>query len=184
LPYGLSVRELLEMVGGEDAAAVQVGGPSGTMIARDSVRPALTFDDLATGGAIIVFSGERNVLEIVEYYMSFFVHESCGYCTPCRVGNVFLQKAIGKFRKGLANPEDIDYLRIFRDDHRDQPLRPRHDVAQPDPDDAEELPAGLFGGGEAVEDGIRATFDIQSAIDGARHLAKRRSYIYDKDFSK
>jgi [NiFe] hydrogenase diaphorase moiety large subunit len=43
--------------------------------------------------------------------MSFFVHESCGYCTPCRVGNVFLQKAIGKFRKGLANPEDIDYLR-------------------------------------------------------------------------
>jgi hypothetical protein len=43
--------------------------------------------------------------------MSFFVHESCGYCTPCRVGNVFLQKAIQKFRKGLANPEDIDYLK-------------------------------------------------------------------------
>jgi hypothetical protein len=46
---------------------------------------------------------ERNILEIVEYYMSFFVHESCGYCTPCRVGNVFLQKAIAKFR-GQAEP--------------------------------------------------------------------------------
>jgi [NiFe] hydrogenase diaphorase moiety large subunit len=111
LPYGLSVRALLEMAGGEDAAAVLVGGPSGTMIARDTFDRKLTFDDLATGGAIVVFSSARNILEIVEYYMSFFVHESCGYCTPCRVGNVFLQKAVGKFRQGLANPADIAYLK-------------------------------------------------------------------------
>ena len=70
------------------------------MVGRDSFHRRLTFDDLATGGAVIVFSARRNILEIVEYYMSFFVHESCGYCTPCRVGNVFLQKAIDKFRKG------------------------------------------------------------------------------------
>jgi [NiFe] hydrogenase diaphorase moiety large subunit len=136
--------------GREDAAAVLVGGPSGTMIARDTFHRRSTFDDLATGGAIIVFNGDRNILEIVEYYMSFFVHESCGYCTPCRVGNVFLQKAVAKFRKGLANPEDIDYLRTSRHDHRDQPLRPWHDLAQPDPVDAGELPAGLFGHGQTV----------------------------------
>jgi [NiFe] hydrogenase diaphorase moiety large subunit len=65
------VRELLEMVGGEDAAAVQVGGPSGTMIARDTFHRTLTFDDLATGGAIIVFNGraehprDRRVLHVV-----------------------------------------------------------------------------------------------------------------------
>jgi [NiFe] hydrogenase diaphorase moiety large subunit len=92
-------------------------GGAGRRAERDDDRPrqrspALTFDDLATGGAIIVFNGERNILEIVEYYMSFFVHESCGYCTPCRVGNVFLQKAIAEVPQGLANPEDIDYLRI------------------------------------------------------------------------
>jgi hypothetical protein len=152
LPYGLEIRELLEMVGGEDAAAVQVGGPSGTMIARDSFHRRLTFDDLATGGAIIVFSGERNVLEIVEYYMSFFVHESCGYCTPCRVGNVFLQKAIGKFRKGLANPGGHRLPEgPLGHDHRDEPLRSRHDVAQSHPHDARELSARLFGDGQAVE---------------------------------
>jgi hypothetical protein len=94
--------------------------------------------------------------------MSFFVHESCGYCTPCRVGNVFLQKAIAKFRKGKAEPLGHRLpARPLRHDHRDQPLRPGHDLAQPDPVDAGELPAGLFGGGEARRR-VRATFDIQS----------------------
>ncbi|WP_370318409.1 NAD(P)H-dependent oxidoreductase subunit E [Oricola sp.] len=184
-PYGLTINELLEMVGGEDAAAVQVGGPSGTMIARDSFHRRLTFDDLATGGAIIVFSGERNVLEIVEYYMSFFVHESCGYCTPCRVGNVFLQKAIGKFRKGLANPEDIDYLKDLSGTIIET-SRCGLGMTSPNPilTTLKNFPLVYSAMVKPSKDGIRATFDIQSAIDGARHLAKRRSYIYDEDFSK
>jgi [NiFe] hydrogenase diaphorase moiety large subunit len=185
LPYGLEIRELLEMVGGEDAAAVQVGGPSGAMIARDSFHRRLTFDDLATGGAIIVFSGERNVLEIVEYYMSFFVHESCGYCTPCRVGNVFLQKAIGKFRKGLAKPEDIEYLKDLSGTIIET-SRCGLGMTSPNPilTTLQNFPLVYSAMVKPSEDGIRATFDIQSAIDGARKLAKRRSYIYDRDFSK
>lgn len=185
LPYGLQVRELLEMVGGEDAAAVQVGGPSGTMIARDSFDRRLAFDDLATGGAIIVFSGERNILEIVEYYMSFFVHESCGYCTPCRVGNVFLQKAIGKFRKGLANPEDIEYLKDLSATIIET-SRCGLGMTSPNPilTTLENFPLVYSALAKPSEDRVRATFDIQSAIDSARKLAKRRSYIYDKDFSQ
>lgn len=185
LPYGLQVRELLEMVGGEDAAAVQIGGPSGTMIARDSFDRRLAFDDLATGGAIIVFSGERNILEIVEYYMSFFVHESCGYCTPCRVGNVFLQKAIGKFRKGLANPEDIEYLKDLSATIIET-SRCGLGMTSPNPilTTLENFPLVYSALAKPSEDRVRATFDIQSAIDSARKLAKRRSYIYDKDFSQ
>ena len=185
LPYGLQVRELLEMVGGEDAAAVQVGGPSGTMIARDSFDRRLAFDDLATGGAISVFSGERNILEIVEYYMSFFVHESCGYCTPCRVGNVFLQKAIGKFRKGLANPEDIEYLKDLSATIIET-SRCGLGMTSPNPilTTLENFPLVYSALAKPSEDRVRATFDIQSAIDSARKLAKRRSYIYDKDFSQ
>ena len=183
LPYGVRLRQLLDMAGGADAAAVQVGGPSGTMIARDTFDRTLSFDDLATSGAITVFSGERNILEIVEYYMSFFVHESCGHCTPCRVGNVFLQKAVAKFRKGLANQADIDYL---------------HDLSQtiietsrcglgrtaPNPilTTLENFPLVYAAMVKPAEDRTRATFDIQSAIADARHLAKRRSYIFDKDF--
>ncbi|MCB1378070.1 MAG: NAD(P)H-dependent oxidoreductase subunit E [Alphaproteobacteria bacterium] len=185
LPYGVKVGDLLEMVGGEHAAAVQVGGPSGTMIARDSFDRRLTFDDLATGGAVIIFSGERNILEIVEYYLSFFVHESCGYCTPCRVGNVFLQRAIAKFRKGLANPEDIDYLKDLSATIMETS---RCGLGQTSPrpvlSTIENFPLVYSVLAKPSKDRIRSTFDIQSAIDGARKLAKRRSYIYDRDFSQ
>ncbi len=185
LPYGHTVREILEMAGGQDAAAVQVGGPSGTMIARDSFHRKLTFDDLATGGAIIVFNGQRNILEIVEYYMSFFVHESCGYCTPCRVGNVFLQKAIQKFRKGLANPEDIDYLKELSGTIIET-SRCGLGMTSPNPilSTLSNFPLVYSAVSKPSKDRIRDTFDIQSAIDGARKIAKRRSYIFDKDFSQ
>ena len=175
--------ELLEMVGGEDAAAVQVGGPSGTMIGRDSFDRRLTFDDLATGGAVTVFSGERNILEIVEYYISFFVHESCGYCTPCRVGNVFLQKAIAKFRQGLADPMDIDYLKDLSATIIET-SRCGLGMTSPNPvlSTLENFPLIYSAMTKPSQDRVRASFDIQSAIDGARKLAKRRSYIFDGDF--
>lgn len=185
LPYGSSITELLKLVGGEDAAAVQVGGPSGTMIGRASFHRRLTFDDLPSGGAVIVFSGARNILEIVEYYMSFFVHESCGYCTPCRVGNVFLQKAIGKFRQGLANPEDIEYLRDLSQTIIET-SRCGLGTTSPRPilSTLDNFPLVYSALAKPSVDRVRATFDIQSAIDGARKIAKRRSYIYDRDFSQ
>ena len=173
------------MVGAEDAAAVLVGGPSGTMIARDTFHRRLTFDDLATGGAIVVFNGERNILEIVEYYMSFFVHESCGYCTPCRVGNVFLQRAIGKFRNGLANPGDIEYLRDLSETIIET-SRCGLGMTSPNPilSTLENFPLVYSAMAKPSPDRTRATFDIQSAIENARKLAKRRSHIYDRDFTK
>ncbi|MEO1567670.1 MAG: NAD(P)H-dependent oxidoreductase subunit E [Pseudomonadota bacterium] len=185
LPFGLTVRELLDMAGAEDAAAVLVGGPSGTMIARDSFHRQLGYSDLGTGGAVVVFNGARNILEIVEYYMSFFVHESCGYCTPCRVGNVFLQKAVAKFRQGLANPEDIDYLRDLSDTIIET-SRCGLGMTSPNPilSTLDSFPLVYSAVVKPSEDGIRATFDIQSAIDGARKLAKRRSHIFDKDFTE
>lgn len=185
LPYGATVQELLAMAGGDDAEAVLVGGPSGTMIARDTFDRRLTFDDLATGGAVVIFNGKRNILEIVEYYMSFFVHESCGYCTPCRVGNVFLQKAIAKFRAGLANPGDIDYLKdlsatIIETSRCGLGMTSPHPILTT----LENFPLVYSAMVKPTRDRIRDTFDIQSAIDGARKLAKRRSYIFDKDYGQ
>ena len=185
LPYGLTLRELLSLAGAEDAAAVQVGGPSGTMVGRDSLDRRLTFDDLATGGAVIVFSARRNILEIVDYYMSFFVHESCGYCTPCRVGNVFLKKAIEKFRKGQANDDDIAYLKDLSATIIET-SRCGLGMTSPNPvlSSLKNFPLVYSALTKPSKDGIKATFDIQSAISGARDIAKRRSYIFDKDFSK
>jgi len=185
LPYGITVHELLHLAGGEDAAAVQVGGPSGTMIGRDSFHRQLTFDDLATGGAIIVFSGARNILEIVEYYMSFFVHESCGYCTPCRVGNVFLREAIAKFRRGHANPQDVDDLRSLSATIIET-SRCGLGTTSPNPvlSTLANFPLVYATVTKPSHDGMQASFDIQSAIENARGIAKRRSFVFDRDFSQ
>ena len=185
LPFGLTVREVLDMAGADDAAAVLVGGPSGEMIARDAFHRRLRHDDLAGGGAIVIFDGSRNILEIVEYYMSFFVHESCGYCTPCRVGNVFLQRAVSKFRKGLANAEDIAYLRDLSGTIIET-SRCGLGMTSPNPilSTLQNFPLVYSAMVKPSDDGLRATFDVQAAIDGARKLAKRRSHIFDKDFTR
>jgi [NiFe] hydrogenase diaphorase moiety large subunit len=185
LPYGVTVRELLALAGAEDAAAVQVGGPSGVMIGRDSFHRRLSFDDLATGGAVIAFSGARNILEIVDYYLSFFVHESCGYCTPCRVGNVFLREAIAKFRHGHANPADVEDMKTLAATIIET-SRCGLGTTSPNPvlSTLESFPLVYSAVTRPAADGMQATFDIQSAIETARGIARRRSFVFDRDFSQ
>ena len=115
LPFGITVRELLETVGAEDVNAVQIGGPSGQLIGEGDFDRCLCFDDLATGGSIMVFSAERDVLEIAESFMDFFIHESCGYCTPCRVGNRLLRQKLHEIRTGKGKKSDVDYLQNLGD---------------------------------------------------------------------
>ncbi|MCP5161605.1 MAG: NAD(P)H-dependent oxidoreductase subunit E [Hahellaceae bacterium] len=111
VPLGISVKEVLTLAGGVDAQAVQVGGASGEMIGVADFGRSLCFEDLPTAGAIMIFNGQRNLLSIVHYFMRFFVDESCGYCTPCRVGNVFLLQAVEKIMKGLGEAQDIESMR-------------------------------------------------------------------------
>ena len=91
LPFGITLNDLLDRVGGSDAAAVCVGGPSGTMVGPRDFGRRLGYGDLATGGAVIVFDATRDPLEIAAQQLDFFIDESCGTCTPCRVGNVLLR---------------------------------------------------------------------------------------------
>jgi len=84
LPFGITVSDLLVRVGATDAQAVQVGGASGRMIGRSEFGRKLCYDDLATGGSVMVFGAQRDVLAIAHAFMEFFVEESCGYCTPCK----------------------------------------------------------------------------------------------------
>jgi [NiFe] hydrogenase diaphorase moiety large subunit len=111
--YGLTVAELLEKVGGSEARAVQVGGPSGTCIAPSDYGRRICFGDLATGGSIIVFGPERDIFEIVKNFMEFFVDESCGWCTPCRAGNVLIKKKFEKIAAGLGTASDLAELEAW-----------------------------------------------------------------------
>lgn len=110
-PFGTTLREVLRECGGLEAQAVQVGGPSGRMVGPESFDRQICFEDLATGGSIMVFGRQRNILEIVHGFMEFFAHESCGYCTPCRIGNVLLKQLVERVRDGWGEPGDLDQMR-------------------------------------------------------------------------
>ncbi len=105
--YGLSVADLLDMAGGAGAKAVQVGGPSGTCVAPAGFGRKICFGDLATGGSVIVFGPGRDIFEIVSNFMEFFVEESCGWCVPCRAGNVLLKEKFEKIARGLGTAGDL-----------------------------------------------------------------------------
>jgi [NiFe] hydrogenase diaphorase moiety large subunit len=111
--YGLTLAELLEKVGGTGAKAVQVGGPSGTCVAPAEFGRRICFSDLATGGSIIVFGPARDIFEVVENFMEFFVEESCGWCTPCRAGNVLIKKKFEKVAAGLGTASDLADLEAW-----------------------------------------------------------------------
>lgn len=110
VPMGVTLREVLDMCGAEEAAAVQVGGPSREMVGPSQYGRTIDYDDLATGGAVLVFGPDRSIPEIVAAFMNFFVHESCGMCTPCRVGTVLLKERIDRILAGRGEPRDIDEL--------------------------------------------------------------------------
>ena len=95
------------MAGGTGAKAVQVGGPSGTCVAPAGFGRKICFGDLATGGSVIVFGPDRDIFEIVSNFMEFFVDESCGWCVPCRAGNVLLKKKFEKVARGLGTASDL-----------------------------------------------------------------------------
>jgi len=115
VPLGMSLRAVFTLCGAENPIAVQVGGPSGQMVGPADFDRALSFDDLSTGGAVTVFGPGRDVLAIASKFMAFFVHESCGFCTPCRVGNVLLKERLDKILDGCGDATDLDYLKELGD---------------------------------------------------------------------
>ncbi|MGB9702669.1 MAG: complex I 51 kDa subunit family protein [Candidatus Kapaibacteriota bacterium] len=112
IPFGLSIRDLLELVGAKDTKAIQVGGASGTCISIKELERNLSFEDLPTGGSIIVFNKSRDMLKILKNFMEFFVEESCGQCTPCRIGNKKLLDGVIMMEKGECS---VAYLKELID---------------------------------------------------------------------
>jgi [NiFe] hydrogenase diaphorase moiety large subunit len=106
-PFGVTVKQMLADAGAEDAKAVQVGGPSGQMIGKDDFGRTICYDDLATGGSMMIFGPDRDILEVVDYFMEFFIDESCGYCTPCRTGNVLLKTYLERIMAGKGEEADL-----------------------------------------------------------------------------
>lgn len=99
LQWGIKIKDLLNLVGAKDTKAVQVGGASGTCIPVSQFDRKISYEDAATGGSIMIFNKNRNMLHILKNFMEFFVEESCGQCTPCRIGNVKLLEGVKMIEK-------------------------------------------------------------------------------------
>ncbi len=165
VPFGLSLRELLREAGAPEAGAVQVGGPSGRLVGPQDFDRTISFEELATGGSVMVFSPERDVLEIVRQFMRFFVHESCGYCTPCRVGNTLLLQRIERILAGQGEEGDLDYLRSLGESVR---TLSRCGLGQTSPNpiltSLEAFPEAYASRLRPTTDRQRPSFDLASAL--------------------
>ena len=109
-PFGVSVREILQDCGATDARAVQVSGPSGVCVAQSEFDRKLGFEDLPTAGAFMVFDDSRDLFEVARNFVHFFAHESCGFCTPCRVGTSMLKQTMDKIAAGHGTRHDLNEI--------------------------------------------------------------------------
>ncbi len=115
-PFGVSIEQVLEDCGASDTQAVQVGGASGVTVASYEFHRRIAFEDVPTAGAFMVFDSSRDPFEMARNFVHFFAHESCGFCTPCRVGTALLKGYMDKLAHGhgakmdLADIEWIDRL--------------------------------------------------------------------------
>jgi len=105
--FGTTLQSLLDEAGGSDAVAVQVGGPSGKCVSKKDFGKKLSFEELPTGGSIIIIGPNTDLLKVVHNFMDFFVEESCGWCTPCRAGNVILKQRLEKIMAGKGTESDL-----------------------------------------------------------------------------
>jgi [NiFe] hydrogenase diaphorase moiety large subunit len=110
-PWGVTIAEVLRDCGGSEAQGVQLGGPSGTMVGRESFERTVCFEDIPSVGTMMVFGSQRDMFDAVRNFAQFFKHESCGLCTPCRVGTTLLANYVEKFAKGCGSPLDLDEMK-------------------------------------------------------------------------
>jgi len=106
-PFGVSIQDILKDCGAADTQAVQISGAAGFTIPPAEFERRIAFEDVSTGGSFMVFNQGRDLLDMVKNFAHFFVHESCGFCTPCRVGGSLMKDLVDKVHSGHAGQYDL-----------------------------------------------------------------------------
>ena len=113
--FGVPIAQVLEDAGAaRDVAAVQIGGPSGVLMTPDQFTRRIAFEDVPTSGAFMIFGGQRDLFEVARNFVHFFAHESCGFCTPCRVGTSLQREMVEKIAEGRGTRYEINELMRIR----------------------------------------------------------------------
>ena len=121
VPMGTTLREIIEENGGgipngKKFKAAQTGGPSGGCIPASLIDTEIDYDNLLAigsmmgSGGLIVMDEDNCMVDIAKFFLEFTVDESCGKCTPCRIGTKRLYEMLDKITRGNATLEDLDKM--------------------------------------------------------------------------
>ena len=122
VPMGTTLREIIYEIGGgikddKRFKAVQTGGPSGGCLTEKHLDIPIDYKSLADAGSMmgsggmVVMDESSCMVSVAKFYLDFTVEESCGKCTPCRIGNKRLYEMLDKITKGKGTTEDLEHLR-------------------------------------------------------------------------
>ena len=133
VPMGTTLREVIFEIGGgikngKKFKAVQTGGPSGGCLTEKHLDTPIDYDNLLKcgsmmgSGGMIVIDEDDCMVSMAKFYLDFTVEESCGKCSPCRIGNKRLYEILDKITQGNGKPEDLDNLKNLSDVIKDSSL--------------------------------------------------------------
>jgi [NiFe] hydrogenase diaphorase moiety large subunit len=170
-PFGVHIQKVLDDCDAQNTQAVQIGGPAGKLLGAADFNRTISFEDVSTGGSFLVFGQQRDLLTIHRNFAHFFAHESCGFCTPCRVGTQLLKNNLDKIAAGRGTTHDIEALRqlshlIQHQSHCGLGHTAAHHVL----DGLQQLPQTFSA---PLQPHFTAQFDLDQALESARQATHR-----------
>jgi [NiFe] hydrogenase diaphorase moiety large subunit len=151
---------------------VQLSGAAGSTIPPQEFYRQIAFEDVPTGGSFMVLNQKRDLLKMVLNFTRFFCHESCGFCTPCRVGGHLMKDLVEKVMVGYATSYDIEEMKkiglvMRRTAHCGLGATAPNIVL----DTLEKFP-GTYSK-RLVNKSYEPAFNLESALEVSRHLTGR-----------
>jgi len=111
IPLGIKIKKVIKKCNAANVQAIQVGGASGSLVSSEEFYKQISFDGSNTGGSFMIFNFDRDMFERAVNFTHFFAHESCGFCTPCRVGTKLMAQMAEKVTNGHGAHMDIEEIK-------------------------------------------------------------------------
>jgi [NiFe] hydrogenase diaphorase moiety large subunit len=171
-PFGVRILQILADCGAHDALAVQISGAAGNCLSRKEFGRRIAFEDAPTAGSFMVFGRNRDLFDAARNFAHFFEHESCGFCTPCRVGTALVARIVDKIAGGHGARYELNELArlheiIQRMSHcglGQTATSALHDMMVKFPDIFER---------RLIPEDFEPGFDLDAALEKARKVAGR-----------
>jgi [NiFe] hydrogenase diaphorase moiety large subunit len=114
-PFGVRISDVLEECGAGSPIAVQISGAAGVTLAPNEFHRRIAFEDVPTAGSFMIFGKGRDMFEIALNFAEFFAHESCGFCSPCRIGTSLVKNMMEKIAAGRGTKYEINEIQRLRE---------------------------------------------------------------------